>query len=415
MKKLTFSKDIRKFEIRGITLIANTATGSIMGLNEKGLEVINEIERNNEINLDHLDENQRNIISVLEDNDFLVSDNYTSKQYEINSAYLHITNICNLNCIGCYSYDNTRNACLDKSKDTIEKYMYELNKVGVKRIVISGGEPLLRKDITEILKYAKEELEIPVIDIITNGTIHKKELIKSIKPYVSSIAVSIDGYSKEHPKFIRDDGIFEKVVSTVELIRDAGVQVSILPTIHSKNYLNINEYIKLSKELGVGISFSILSCNNEEFKEHILEESHFDEIVRCLLQKEDGIHVEDSPLNFTIDVGHSCGTGKHIISIASDGSVYPCHMLHDEKFKMGNLDESTLKGILDSNIIAKKFQKLTVENIEECNKCEYMYLCKGGCRARSYFANGNVDCKDSYCKMNKIYFDEFIKTITKLA
>lgn len=415
MGKLAFSKDVRKFGIQGITMLANTANGSIMGLNEKGIELINKIENNSEINLDHLDNDEKMIISALEENDFLLKDNHISKEYEINSAYLHITNICNLNCIGCYSYDNTRNACLDKSKENIEKYFYELSSVGVNRIVISGGEPLLRKDIAEILKYVKEELKIPVIDIITNGTIQNKELFESIKPYVCSIAVSIAGYSEEHPKFIRDDGIFEKVVSTIELIRDTGIPVSILPTIHSKNYLNINEYIKLSKDLGVGISFSILSCNNEEFKEHILEESHFDEIVRCLLQKADGIHIEDSPLNFTIDVGHSCGTGKHIISIASDGSVYPCHMLHDEKFKMGNLDENTLKDILDNNIISKKFQGLTVENIEDCNKCEYMYLCKGGCRARSYFAYGNVECKDSYCKMNKIYFDEFIKTVTKLA
>ncbi|MDR3596032.1 radical SAM/SPASM domain-containing protein [Clostridium sp.] len=415
MERLAFSKDVRKFNIKGITLIANTANGSIMGLNENGNEIINKIESNSEINLNDLDKNQREIILTLEENDFLLNDDYKLKEYEINSAYLHVTNICNLNCIGCYSYDNTRNNCFDKSNENIKKYFNELSSVGVKRIVISGGEPLLRKDIVEILRYAKEEVKIPTIDMITNGTIHKKELFESIKAYVSSIAVSIDGYSKDNPKFIRDDGIFEKVVSTVELIKETGIPVSILPTIHSKNYSKLNEYIKLSKSLGVGISFSILSCNNEEFKEHILKEEHFDEIVRCLLQKEDGIQIEDSPLNFSIDVGHSCGAGKHNISIASDGSVYPCHMFHDPKFKMGNLDESNLKDILDNNIIAKKFQRLTVENIEECNECEYMYLCKGGCRARSYFANGNVDCKDSYCKMNKIYFDEFMKTILKLA
>ena len=61
-------------------------------------------------------------------------------------------------------------------------------------------------------------------------------MLEKIANHVDSIAVSIDGYSKEHPTFIRDEGIFETVIKGVETIRDIGIKVSILPTIHEKMF-----------------------------------------------------------------------------------------------------------------------------------------------------------------------------------
>ena len=71
---------------------------------------------------------------------------------DIKSLFLHITNGCNLKCKHCYSFDNKKTTGNLKKKEII-KLIDEFRELGGKKLTISGGEPLLRKDILSILKY----------------------------------------------------------------------------------------------------------------------------------------------------------------------------------------------------------------------------------------------------------------------
>ena len=85
------------------------------------------------------------------------------------SAYLHVSNTCNLSCVGCYSADCNRNRAVDPSLDDLCHAIDVLACLGVTRLVISGGEPFLREDLPEIAQHAREQ-GMTSITVLTNGT-----------------------------------------------------------------------------------------------------------------------------------------------------------------------------------------------------------------------------------------------------
>lgn len=320
----------------------------------------------------------------------------------LSTAYVHVTNICNLNCIGCYSYDRTRN-CTDKL--TLENYSYilsELAKNGVETVTISGGEPLIRKDIIEICRYAKDKAKISVLNLITNGTLYDEEQIKQLKKYVDALAVSIDGYSTENSQFLRDAGSFQKAVEFVRRVKELGLPVSILPTLHKKNIKAIGEYMKLSRELQVPISFSLLTCSGE-LKDFIPTDQDLSFLAEylCEYMKNGVVPLQDYS---ELEARKSCGAGSSIISVTSEGDIYPCHMMHDTNTVMGNILERPLEEILYN---AKPLPN--VEDIEKCQNCEMKYLCGGGCKARALLINGSWEKPDPYCSLNMDFYKRFLK------
>ena len=282
--------------------------------------------------------------------DFISEEPYdNSKHHGLNivSAYLHITNYCNLHCLGCYSYDGDRNSGIEPTLDNLKKALFELDRAQISNVVISGGEPFLRRDLYDLLYYARSNLSnIKHLSVITNGTVKVDYSI--YKGIIDEITVSVDGYSEIQPTFIRDEGIFNKIINTVKEIKKSGIEVSILPTLHSKNYNDINNYFELSERLEVPINFSILSaCETSVLKDYLLKDHQLEILAENMMNY--GVPVNDTPIGVSLEAGMSCGTGYTVISVAANGNVYPCHMLHSDKFYIGNIFNTSLKDMFYNN------------------------------------------------------------------
>lgn len=145
--------NVKTFKVKGITIIANRNNGMVIGLDREGEEVV-DLLKSNLIEISSLSDNQKELYKVLEENDFLKSCYKEIKG--IDSVYLHVNSACNLHCLGCYSYVENRNTRNELSFDEWKCVIDDLSLLGVKNIVISGGEPFLRKDLREICKYIKE-------------------------------------------------------------------------------------------------------------------------------------------------------------------------------------------------------------------------------------------------------------------
>ena len=404
-KSMKFNDDVVCFAIKDIPVIGNLSTGSIIGLDQNGKEFVDRIVEGRE-NFDSLSGEEQVLFDALTENKFFTKE--PEQDVSIASAYFHVTQKCNLNCLGCYSLDDSRNKSSDSSLEDLKKGLSELKKNGLQILIISGGEPFIRSDLSEILKFAKEELKILQVDLITNGTLVSREKALAIKDYVDTIAVSIDGYDQENPRFIRDANIFDKVKDSVKIIKDAGIPVSILPTVHSKNIDKLDKYVDYANELGVEVSFSILTCSPEdiEFKDHIPTSEQLSALGRQLteLGKDRGVTFLDTPMDLNIDVRKSCEVCNKIVSVGFDGNVYPCHMLHDDELILGNIFNEELETILKRSKAAE-IRNIDVREFEVCGECEHMFLCGGGCRARSFYKNRNFISHDYYCSMTKEYFD----------
>lgn len=400
------------FAINSIPVIGNFTTGSLIGLTPEGETFCKDVLDNGVKEIDVKKENEE-LFQALVCNGFFSEE----PANEIKSAYLHVTQRCNLHCVGCYSLDSNRNLLKDPTIEQIKRAIEQLSVNDHKIVVISGGEPFLRDDLEEIARYAKEDADIKSLHIITNGMLVTSEKVKAVKPYVDKIAVSIDGYDEEHPTFIRDEGIFDKLIHAVQICKETGVDTNILPTIHTKNYDHMQEYVELSKKLGTGISYSLLTCSpkDDTLKNWLPTEEQLtaiaDELV-CLGLNEVA-SFQDLPIGEGVDTRNSCGVGNKIISIGADGSVYPCHMLHDPRLVMGNVYEEDLNQILTCEL-ANECRNLHVDSIEVCQKCRHRYICGGGCRARSYYVHGKITSHDFYCPMTMRYFDWVTDELEKL-
>ena len=96
------------------------------------------------------------------------------------------------------------------------------------------------------------------------------------------------------------------------------------------------------------------------------------------------------------------------MSVAADGSVYPCHMLHYVPFLLGNAFEDSTDTLRDS---LARFALPAVDELDGCKDCNKRYLCGGGCRARAYMEYGRADCRDPYCACNKRSIEDAVSFV----
>lgn len=385
-----FQEDTIHFTVEGVELIGNGRTGTIIGLDEEGkkfIEKIGETEGSYSI-----EEGDEELFGALEGGDYFKTEK--SEKTKLSSAYVHVTDNCNLHCKGCYSYINERNSKNDLPLSSFQHIMDELAGLNAKAIVISGGEPFFRKDLDEICKYAKSKGF--KVDVISNGTM-PLNVYEKVIPYIDVLNISVDGYD-EITSFIRDKGIMPTVLATIEELKDK-IALHMIVTLHKRNAAYMAEYLELSRKLGIGFNFSLLtaSVDNPEFKDYILGPEEFKKMQVYL--KSANIQVADTALeSIGLHCRKVCGAGKKLISVGADGTIYPCHMLHISELALGNIMETPLSDLLNSD--KNPFRNLSVDDVEGCKDCEYKYFCGGGCRARSFLSTQSIYQKCDLCETN---------------
>jgi len=416
-KKIYVNENTRFFNLRGIPIVANLDNASIIGLSARGAEFWQSICKDKKVEgcvvLDNAELYKYLVEYEMLSEEPIVRDK--NKRLQLKSAYLHVTTRCNLHCIGCYSMeDRDRNMEKEPSTEELKIALWRLSKAGVSTLVISGGEPFIRQDLYELLRYAKDEAHIENIIVITNGTV--KVDFSIFLPVIDSISVSVDGFNEEHATFIRDEGIINKIIDTVRELKRLGFSVGILPTLHKKNTKYMEEYKRLSEELGVDLGYSLLSvCDTPETHDFIPEDEELRLLAQNLLNTDD--RVQDFSISKDLQAGLTCGAGRVIISISTDGNVYPCHMLHVPELKLGNIFINPLNDEFVDTVIIDEFQGRNVETNPDCNHCDYKYLCSGGCKTRAFFRDNNIRGKDSYCELSRYFYekvtDELLAAVKK--
>lgn len=386
---------IVRFDMRGIPVVGNTITGALVGLTPEGAALCDAmLER--DVAGEDIPVECEELVSYLTVHGFEEGAG-ASETSCLSSAYLHVSNTCNLSCMGCYSADCSRNRAADPSLDDLCRAIDVLSHLGVTRLVISGGEPFLRKDLPEVTRHARER-GMANITVLTNGTHCSDEVLAKLAGSVDVVSVSFDGASKESPAYIRGRQLFEVLVDTVKRIQSAGIHAHMLPTLHSSNIQDVPVYVELSKQLGCTVGFSLLSGARANLGELMPDDSCLAELANIMVavaNKGDAVSINDAfnPMR-ALSVRTCCGAGKNSVSVASDGAVYPCHMLHKAEFALGNAFAENATAIANN---LSQFILPSVEEIEGCSSCENRYFCGGGCRARAYDEHGCMTERDPYC------------------
>lgn len=400
---MRFGNQVVTFEFADFPMVGNMGTGYAIGLTAEGAAVCDRLMKEDVAKSDIVAVDPA-LFEHLDNGGFFQD---AKPSDAVMSAYFHVTQRCNLNCVGCYSLDNQRNQLPDASLDQVKHALDELASAGVVSLIISGGEPFLREDLPEIISYAKQDCGIASITILSNGTRMTKESLAALAPNVDCVSVSFDGCSAGAPAYIRESQRFDELVEAVNMVSDAGIPAHIIPTVHAKNIDDLKDYVRLSNELNASLNFSLLTCApDDELASLLPDDAALRRLGSSMLTLNDGkpIAAMDAPIGPSLTVKRNCGAGVHGVSIGADGTVYPCHMLQRSELAMGNVFTGTLAEALTGEVAAA-FRALDVENYQGCSTCKYIRICGGGCRARSLFASGSLEGKDSYCAMTFEFYD----------
>lgn len=173
-------------------------------------------------------------------------------------ATLLVTNRCNLKCNYCYARVFDRKI-EDMPIQEIFKIIDDLKALGTVLMVLSGGEPLLRDDLPDIIRHAKKNGLL--CEVLTNGALvaEKAEDLKNI----DYLCISLDGNETDHDKS-RRKGSYKAAVSAIETALDMGIQTRIHATLTKNNVRSLPHLAELAKTYGVRLNCAIASRHTQD-------------------------------------------------------------------------------------------------------------------------------------------------------
>ena len=266
----------------------------------------------------------------------------------------------------------------------IRHLLVEAAKLEVKDVVFTGGEPICRRDVCELAAYAKERGLSTTL--LTNGTLIDWRTASRISRSFDSVVVSLDSWVKEEYELLRPGAPFEKAVQGIRNLVEAKVSsLFIRPIITRLNLTSLPQFPSFAATHLGCLRFSpTLYLPNHSGELEALgllpdPETYWITLEHFYgeLKKLGGISVQEC---IPLEASGSCGAGGGVLSVATNGDVYPCQCLHYDEFRAGNVKEQSISEIIARSPVLTAFRKEPWPWFGQCSECALMTLCSSTCR-----------------------------------
>jgi radical SAM protein with 4Fe4S-binding SPASM domain len=299
---------------------------------------------------------------------------------------LALTYRCNNNCYFCYTGGPQKVAELSTAE--WKKALDRLWDSGIPQVVFTGGEPTLREDLVELVDHAQSF----VTGLITNG-----RKLAALAPDLRRVSldyvqVSLESHQPEvHDRMVGVKGAWQETREGIRRAIASGLEVITNTTLTRDNLALFPELIKSGPELGL----KIMACNTlicsgrgtcSRQESGVSPEDLKATIAQALeTAKKAGIRVEwysptcykqFNPLEFGLGT-KACSAAQYNMTVEPDGSVIPCQSWF--KDKLGNILKDPWQTIWDHPVSLGLREKTYLKGREECQGCEYLDACYGGC------------------------------------
>lgn len=330
-----------------------------------------------------------------------------------------MTQACNLACVHCRA-----GACKHALPDELttregKKLIDGIRSVGAPILIMTGGEPLLRKDFFELAEYGVHA-GLRVV-LATNGVLVDGPTANKIAQVgVRRVSISLDGpTAEEHDAFRQVVGAFDASLNGVQNLRQAAVPVQINTTVTKRNRAKLKDIMKLAEEIGAAAFHVFLLVPTGRAREMAGEEmgpEEYEETLRefyylsrstsmetkatCAPQyyrimrqeaKREGLEVTERTFGMNA-LTRGCLAGLSFVFVSHAGELQPCGYFD---MKAGSVRDAEFKDLWEQ---APLFNQLRNFRLLEgkCGRCDYVRYC-GGCRARAYEATGRYMAPEPYC------------------
>ena len=336
-----------------------------------------------------------------------VSDKYEAVEINVTGNYetifpfnvqFEITKACPLKCAHCFN-NSGEVRCKELTTDEIGIVMDKLQDMGVKKVMLTGGEVSTRRDFIKVVEMASERFL--GVSIATNGYFIDDERAKELARFKRNIVVqvSIDGAQENHNTIRGVNDSFQKATAAIKSMAENGIFVIVASTFNELNFEDMEEITKLAKELGAKQISYAMTCDIGRAKEN-------ENVIGCLdpkliIQKGKELHDKYSDGTFFVNNDEvddevrinkvkSCGRGCSQICVRENGDVAPCLQFN---LSYGNLKDQSVNDIFDYKRITPIIN-FKEPDISTCKDCEEARSC-GGCVALAW------DIPESICKWKR--------------
>lgn len=318
------------------------------------------------------------------------------------TAIVKITNNCNLRCPYCYLADTLN----DKKEMSMEVFKKAVIKLCLKtkniHFIFHGGEPLIvgHEKLEEMIIQAEtisKTLGAKIrFGLQTNLTKVDKRFVDIFKKYKIGVGFSYDGYFNNETR-----GNDEIIIKNFNLLTTSGLQTSCISLLTNDNIKNAIKHEMFMEILGINYRFN--SCfSTKDGNELTVDKTNlkaYKDYIDYIFDKEDskGIMTFNGELKYLISgekatcENINC-TGKWV-GISPNGDISPCGQTWNwrkNKYVFGNIVDVDFSKYMEDEIYSTFKKK--VENVlkNDCDGCEILDFCNGGCPAKSYNNNGDV-------------------------
>jgi AdoMet-dependent heme synthase len=328
-----------------------------------------------------------------------------------------VTSACNLRCIHCHVTAD-KPAPDELNTDDAKRFIDDIARVDEFRMLVyTGGEPLVRKDIFELMHHAKN---VGLINVIaTNGTLITDEVAFRLKEEgLATAAVSLDSYRDEIHDYVRNkENTYDLAMRGIRALKKAGIPLQINATAMQYNFGDLDELLELVDGLGSGIMLMyqlVPVGRGDAIRDATLSINENERLLKFLSKKQKEISTIVEPvagpqywpylmeqkglknglwMRLAKQVFHGCAAGRGFVYIKANGDVWPCPFV---EVSAGNVRQRPFYSIWQDSDVFMKLRNRENTLTGRCGQCSYRTIC-GGCRGRAMACSGDYLAEDPSC------------------
>ncbi len=343
------------------------------------------------------------------------------------------TNRCNLKCVHCYAGAKSEPKASELTTAEGKRLLDDLAAYDVPVVLFSGGEPLVRPDLTELVAHAAEAGIRPVLS--TNGTLLTADRARELKAAGLAYAgVSVDGLADRNDEFRGVDGAFRAAVEGIETCLDVGLKTGLRYTVTRQNVDDLDGVVDLLTDIGLDrFCFYHLSYSG---RGETLDSIDLDPVERRAVVKRicdrtvrshrDGDEIETLLVGNYADAAYLVEyarrafgedaarrvyarlernggdpAGERVAAVDCLGNVHPTQFWRS--YSLGNVRDRSFGDIWDdeANPLLRAVRERPENLTGRCAPCRYRTVCRGGSRLRALAAGNGLFGPDPQC-----YLDE---------